>query len=60
MHHKEKFEEICFLITNLNADKDSDSIRLSYKLRKINEKFRKAVTTENSLRFVALLCRSCV
>jgi hypothetical protein len=50
MHQKEKFEEICDLIRKLSPEKD-DSIRTSYKLRGINEKFRKAVTTENSLRF---------
>lgn len=55
MHEKDKnssnrFDEICDLINHLNTEKD-DAIVLSRKLSVINEKFRRAVISENSLRY---------
>lgn len=50
MHHtnKERFEEICELIKNIESN--GDAIRMTLKLRTINEKFRLAVKDEKLLR----------
>lgn len=49
LNQKEKFDEICDLIKNLNTETD-DGIQISRKLRTINEKFKRSVNSENSLR----------
>lgn len=47
-HNKEKFEEICVLIKNV--DTNDDAIMQTLKLRTIGEKFRSAIKDEKLLR----------
>lgn len=47
-HNKEKFEEICELIRNV--DTNGDAIIQTLKLRTISEKFRIAIKHEKLLR----------
>lgn len=51
-HNKEKFEEICVLIKNV--DTNDDAIMQTLKLRTIGEKFRSAIKDEKLLRWVSI------